>query len=111
TVLVIALGLPAAYALSIRPIDKWRDALFFFISTKMLPIVAVLLPIYLVVQQFGMLDNIWTMVILYTAMNLPLAVWMLRSFLLEVPEEVLEAASLDGAGLPRIIRSVIMPMV
>ncbi|MGH8793851.1 MAG: carbohydrate ABC transporter permease [Stackebrandtia sp.] len=110
TLLVLALALPAAYALSIRPVAKWRDALFFFISTKMLPLAAVLLPVYLVVQHLGMLDNVWTMVVLYTAMNLPLAVWMLRSFLLEVPAEVLEAAAIDGAGLMRTLRAVVLPM-
>jgi sorbitol/mannitol transport system permease protein len=94
-----------------RPVGKWRDALFFFISTKMLPAVAALLPIYLVIKQLGMLDNVWTMVILYTSMNLPLAVWMMRSFLLEVPREVVEAASVDGAGLGLTIRKVIAPIV
>ncbi|GAB2922626.1 carbohydrate ABC transporter permease [Micromonospora polyrhachis] len=111
TILVLLLAMPAAYALSLRPVEKWRDVLFFFISTKMLPAVAALLPIYLVVQQLGMLDNIWTMVLLYTAMNLPLAIWMMRSFLLEVPREVIEAAAMDGAGLLTTIRRVILPMV
>jgi sorbitol/mannitol transport system permease protein len=111
TVLVLVLATPAAYALSLRPVGKWRDALFFFISTKMLPAVAALLPIYLVVKQLGMLDNIWTMVILYAAMNLPLAVWMMRSFLLEVPRSVVEAAAMDGAGLLMSIRRVILPIV
>ncbi|NJC72383.1 carbohydrate ABC transporter permease [Planosporangium thailandense] len=111
TLLVLVLATPAAYALSMRPVGKWRDALFFFISTKMLPAVAALLPIYLVVKQLGMLDNIWTMVILYTAMNLPLAVWMMRSFLLEVPRSVVEAAAVDGAGLGLTIRKVIGPIV
>jgi sorbitol/mannitol transport system permease protein len=111
TLLVLALATPAAYALSLRPVAKWRDALFFFISTKMLPAVAALLPIYLVVKELGMLDNIWTMVILYTAMNLPLAIWMMRSFLLEVPREVVEAAAMDGAGLLLTIRRVLLPIV
>jgi sorbitol/mannitol transport system permease protein len=111
TLLVVLLATPAAYALSLRPVGKWRDVLFFFISTKMLPAVAALLPIYLVVKELGMLDNIWTMVILYTSMNLPLAVWMMRSFLLEVPKEVLEAAAIDGAGLALTIRRVLLPIV
>ena len=111
TLLVLILATPAAYALSLRPVGKWRDALFFFISTKMLPAVAALLPIYLVVQELGMLDNIWTMIILYASMNLPLAIWMMRSFLLEVPRAVIEAASMDGAGLLLTIRRVILPMV
>jgi sorbitol/mannitol transport system permease protein len=111
TLLVVVLATPAAYALSLRPVAKWTDALFFFISTKMMPAVAALLPIYLLVKQLGMLDNIWTMVILYTSMNLPLAVWMMRSFLLEVPREVLEAAEVDGASLITSIRKVVLPIV
>jgi sorbitol/mannitol transport system permease protein len=111
TVLVLLLAIPAAYALSIRPVRKWTDVLFFFLSTKMLPVVAGLLPVYLIAQQIGMLDNIWLLIILYTSMNLPIAVWMMRSFLAEVPVEVLEAAAIDGAGLGRTLRTVIVPMV
>jgi sorbitol/mannitol transport system permease protein len=111
TLLVVVLATPAAYALSLRPVAKWTDALFFFISTKMMPAVAALLPVYLLVKQLGMLDNVWTMVILYTSMNLPLAVWMMRSFLLEVPREVLEAGEVDGASLLTSIRKIILPMV
>ncbi|MEV0395192.1 carbohydrate ABC transporter permease [Polymorphospora rubra] len=111
TALVLLLATPAAYALSLRPVGKWRDVLFFFISTKMLPAVAALLPIYLLVRELGMLDNIWTMVALYTSMNLPLAVWMMRSFLLEVPPALIEAAAVDGAGLGTTIRKVLLPLV
>ncbi len=111
TIFVLVLSIPAAYALSIRPVRKWTDVMFFFLSTKMLPVVAGLLPIYLIAQFAGMLDNIYTLVIIYTSMNLPIAVWMMRSFLAEVPVEMLEAASLDGAGLVRTLRSVVVPVV
>jgi sorbitol/mannitol transport system permease protein len=111
TLLVVVLATPAAYALSLRPVAKWSDALFFFISTKMLPIVAAVLPIYLLAVRLGIKDNIWTMVILYTSMNLPLAIWMMRSFLLEVPREVLEAGEVDGAGLITSIRKIVLPIV
>jgi polyol transport system permease protein len=111
TVLVLLLSFPAAYALSIRPVRKWTDVLFFFLSTKMLPIVAGLLPIYLFAQKVGLLDNIWLLIIFYTAMNLPIAVWMMRSFLAEVPVEMLEAAQVDGAGLIRMLREIIAPVV
>ncbi|CAA9316880.1 MAG: Various polyols ABC transporter, permease protein 2 [uncultured Nocardioidaceae bacterium] len=110
TILVILLALPAAYALSIKPVKKWTDVLFFFLSTKMLPIVAGLLPLYLAALTLGVLDQIWVLVLLYTTMNLPIAVWMLRSFLAEVPSEMLEAAQLDGAGLLTMLRSVIAPV-
>ncbi|WP_239062334.1 carbohydrate ABC transporter permease [Streptomyces sp. SID13031] len=111
TLLVILLAFPAAYALSIKPVKKWTDVMFFFLSTKMLPVVAGLLPIYLFAQFAGLLDNIWLLIVLYTSMNLPIAVWMLRSFLAEVPVEILEAAQVDGAGLIRTLRSVVAPVV
>ncbi|TDE97367.1 carbohydrate ABC transporter permease [Occultella glacieicola] len=111
TLLVILLAVPASYALAIRPVRKTSDVLFFFMSTKMLPVVAVIMPIYVIAGRLHVLDNIWTLVVLYTAMNLPIAVWMMRSFFQEIPGEVLEAASMDGAGLMRTLRSVLMPMV
>ncbi|UYM06430.1 carbohydrate ABC transporter permease [Solicola gregarius] len=111
TLLVLLLGIPAAFALSLRPVQKTQDVLFFFISTKMLPVVAVIVPLYVIVNEIGLLDNIWAMIILYTAMNLPIAVWMMRSFFLEVPGELLEAAGLDGASTWRAVREVILPIV
>ncbi|WP_226346216.1 carbohydrate ABC transporter permease [Agilicoccus flavus] len=111
TILVILLAFPAAYALSIRPVKKWSDVLFFFLSTKFMPIVAGLLPLYLFAQKVQLLDNIWMLIAFYTTMNLPIAVWMLRSFLAEVPVEMLEAAEVDGAGLIRSLREVIAPVV
>ena len=110
-VLVVLLAVPAAYAVSIRPVKKTQDVLFFFISTKMLPVVAVIMPIYVIAGQLKVLDNIGTLIILYTAMNLPIAVWMMRSFFQEVPAEVLEAASMDGAGLIKTLRTILIPMV
>jgi sorbitol/mannitol transport system permease protein len=111
TILVLVLAIPAAYALSIRPVRKWTDVMFFFLSTKMLPIVAGLLPLYLFAQYTGLLDNIWYLIVLYTSMNLPIAVWMMRSFLAEVPVEILEAAAMDGAGLLLTLRRVVGPVV
>ena len=108
---MLLLAVPAAYALSIRPVRKWTDVMFFFLSTKMLPAVAGLLPVYLVAKNTGMLDNIWLLVILYTSMNLPIAVWMMRSFLADVPVAILEAASIDGAGLPTVLVRIVAPVV
>jgi len=111
TLLVLLLAFPAAYALSIRPVKKWSDVLFFLLSTKFLPVVAGLLPIYLFAKKVGMLDNIWLLILFYTVMNLPIAIWMLRSFLAEVPVEMLEAAEVDGAGLVLTLRKVVAPVV
>jgi sorbitol/mannitol transport system permease protein len=111
TLFVVALAVPAAYALSIRPVAKWSDVLFFFLSTKMMPVVAALLPVYLITNKLGMNDNIWALIVMYMAANLPIAIWMLRSFLLEVPPAIIEAAQVDGANLPTILRRVIMPII
>ena len=111
TIIVLVLALPAAYALSIRPVPKWRDVLFFFISTKMLPVVGSIIPLFVIARDLHVLDHQRLLVVLYTSMNLPIAVWMLRSFLLEVPAEVIEASRVDGAGLLRQLRSVILPVI
>jgi sorbitol/mannitol transport system permease protein len=111
TIVVIVLAIPAAYALSVKPVEKWTDVMFFFLSTKFLPAVAGLLPLYIIAKTIGLLDNINFIVILYTAMNLPIAVWMLRSFLADIPVELFEAAAIDGAGLVRTLRSIIMPII
>ncbi|MEV7085225.1 carbohydrate ABC transporter permease [Streptomyces sp. NPDC093085] len=110
TVFVLLLALPAAYALSIKRVEKWTDVMFFFLSTKMLPVVAGLLPIYLFAKNAGMLDNIWLLVILYTSMNLPIAVWMMQSFLADVPVSIIEAAQVDGARLPTVLTRVVAPV-
>jgi sorbitol/mannitol transport system permease protein len=110
TAVVLVLAVPAAYALAIRPIPKWRDVLFFFISTKFLPIVAAILPIWILAREFGLLNTRLGLIILYTGMNLPLAVWMLRSFFREVPRELIEAAEIDGAGLRGQMTSIILPL-
>ena len=110
TLLVLALCIPAAYALAVKPVRKWTDVLFFFLSTKMMPPVAGLLPLYLFAQHTHLLDNIWLLVMLYTSMNLPIAVWMMRSFLAEIPPAILEAASIDGANLYQTMRRIIIPI-
>jgi sorbitol/mannitol transport system permease protein len=111
TALVIVLALPTAYALSVRPVEKWQDVLFFFLSTRMLPVVGAIVPIYVIARDIAMLDNVWTLVVLYTAINLPIAVWMLRSFMSEVPTEVLEASRVDGASLRQEATKVLFPMI
>jgi sorbitol/mannitol transport system permease protein len=110
TLIVMALAIPAAYALAIRPVLKWRDVLFFFISTKFLPVVASILPIWILARNLELLNTRLVLVILYTAINLPLAVWMLRSFFAEVPRELIESAEIDGASLRGQLTSIILPM-
>ncbi|MCC3764502.1 carbohydrate ABC transporter permease [Glycomyces sp. TRM65418] len=111
TVLVIILGTLAAYALSLRPIPGWRDSLFFFLSTRFMPPAAIILPLYVLANNVGVLDNITMLTLIYTAMNLPIAVWMIRSFMMELPKGVLEAAKVDGAPFLTEIRKIILPMI
>jgi sorbitol/mannitol transport system permease protein len=92
--LVLIFALPAAYALSWRNATHKRDVLFFFIS-----------------RDLRMIDNMGTLVIMYTAMNLPIAIWMLRSFFDEVPRDVLDASRLDGASIPQELFQVALPMI
>jgi sorbitol/mannitol transport system permease protein len=110
TLLVLAMAIPAAYALAINPIPKWRDVLFFFISTKFLPIVASILPIWVIASRYEQLNTLTLLVVLYTAINLPLAIWMLRSFFMEIPRELIEASEIDGAKLRGQLTSVVLPI-
>jgi polyol transport system permease protein len=110
TLIVLALAIPAAYALAVKPVHKWRDILFFFISTKFLPVVASILPVWILARNFNLLNTRLVLIILYTAINLPLAVWMLRSFFAEIPRELIEAAEIDGASLRGQLSSIILPM-
>jgi sorbitol/mannitol transport system permease protein len=110
TLIVLVLALPAAYALAIRRVPKWRDVLFFFISVKFLPIVASIFPIYVYAQKWNLIGTRTILVILYIAINLPLAIWMTRSFFMEVPRELIEAAEIDGTNLFNQLRSVILPL-
>ena len=111
TLLVLVFGLPAAYALAIRPVKKSRDVLFFFISTRFLPFAASLVPLYLLARDLQLLDNILALILIYTTINLPLGVWLLRSFLLELPNELFEAARVDGAGFWRELTSIVLPLI
>src|SRR6266487_2187784 len=111
TLLVLILGLPAAYALAIRPVKRARDVLFFFISTRFLPFAASLVPLYLLARDLHLLDNIFALALIYTTINLPLGVWLLRSFLLEIPHDLFEAARVDGAQFRHEILRIVVPLI
>jgi sorbitol/mannitol transport system permease protein len=111
TFLVLLLGLPAAYALAIRPVKRTQDVLFFFISTRFLPFAASLVPLYLLARDLQLLDNILALILIYTTINLPLGVWLLRSFLLEIPNDLFEAARVDGASFRHEILRIVVPLI
>ena len=110
TIFVIALAVPAAYATGVKPIRQTKGVLQWILSTKFLPLIAALIPVYVVFQNLGLLDNIWALVVFYTGMNLPIAIWMMHSFLKEIPKDIMAAAEVDGASLLRVLRSIILPL-
>lgn len=110
TLLVICLAVPAAYATAVKPIKNVRGALQWILSTKFLPLIAALLPVYLTFQKLGLLDNIWALIIFYMGLNLPIAIWMMHSFMSEIPKDVMSAAEVDGASLPKILMKIVVPL-
>src|SRR5207237_2711647 len=104
TLIVLVLAVPAAYALAIRPIHKWRDVLFFFISTKFLPIVASIFPIYVYAEKWNLIGTRTIVIMRYIASNLPLAIWMTLSFFAVVPSENVKVAEIDVTSLINHLR-------
>jgi sorbitol/mannitol transport system permease protein len=110
TILGLLLAIPAAYAMSFFPSPRTKDTLLWMLSTKMMPAVGVLVPIYILFRDSGLLDTRSGLIILYTLSNLPIVVWMLYSFFKELPKEILEAARMDGAGPFEQMLLLIMPL-
>ncbi|UDL94107.1 MULTISPECIES: carbohydrate ABC transporter permease [Lichenihabitans] len=110
TIVCILLAAPAAYAMAFFPTRRTKDILMWMLSTKMMPTVGVLVPIYLIAIKTGLLDSRWGIVIVYTLMNLPIVVWMLYSFFREVPKEILEAARMDGATPMQQMFALLLPL-
>ena len=110
TLLALALGLPAAYSLAFRPTRWTPKVLSWVLSTKMLPAVAALIPFIVIYKNVGLFDTRFGMVLLYAAFNLPLVIWMMRSFFADLPKEIIEAAIVDGAGFATIMRRIVLPL-
>lgn len=110
TLLGLVVGLPAAYALAFYPGKRAKDLLVWMLSTKMMPAVGVLVPIYLMFKFAGLLDSRLGLILLYMLSNLPIVVWMLFTFFREVPREILEAARLDGARPLRQFLFLLLPL-
>ena len=110
TLLGVIIAVPAAWAMAFVPSKRTKDILLWMLSTKMLPAVGVLYPIYLLFIQLGLLDTRTGLVIVLMLINLPIMVWMLYTYFREIPGEILEAARMDGAGLREEILYVLTPM-
>jgi len=110
TLLGILIAVPAAWSMAFVPSKRTKDILLWMLSTKMLPAVGVLYPIYLLCIQFGVLDSKVALVIILMLINLPIIVWMLYTYFKEIPGEILEAARMDGASLKEEVLYVLTPM-
>jgi len=109
TALSVAFGVVAAYAFSRFKVPLKDDLLFFILSTRMMPPIAVAIPIYLMYREFGLSDTRLGMIILYSAVNVSLAVWLLKGFIDEIPREYEEAAMVDGYTRLQAFRKVVLP--
>jgi sorbitol/mannitol transport system permease protein len=110
TALGLALAFPAAYSMAFFKSKHTKNMLMWMLSTKMMPAVGALVPIYVLAQTAGLLDSRTALVIVFTLSNLPIMVWMLYSYLKEIPVEILEASRMDGATLWQEFRHVLLPL-
>ncbi|MCB1422919.1 MAG: carbohydrate ABC transporter permease [Nitratireductor sp.] len=110
TFLGLLVAVPAAWAMAFVPGKRTKDILMWMLSTKMLPAVGVLYPIYLLFIQLGLLDSRLGLVVVLMLINLPIIIWMLYTYFREIPGEILEAARMDGATLRSEILYILTPM-
>jgi sorbitol/mannitol transport system permease protein len=110
TLLALLVGLPAAYSLAFYPSKHTPKVLSWVLSTKMLPAVGALIPLIVIYKEVGLFDRRIGMILLYGALNLPLVIWMMRSFFADLPREILEAAIVDGARFHQIMTRIVIPL-
>ena len=110
TLLGLAIAIPAAWSMAFVPGKRTKDLLMWMLSTKMMPAVGVLIPMYLLFQKIGLFDTRTGLILALMLMNLPIIVWMLYTYFKEIPGEILEAARMDGASLKNEIIYVLTPM-
>jgi sorbitol/mannitol transport system permease protein len=110
TAISIVLAVPAAYAMAFYPDRRTKDILLWMLSTKMMPSVAVLVPIYLIVRNLGLLDTRTALLLVYVMANLPIVVWMLFTSFKEIPRDIIEAARMDGATPLQQMTVVLLPL-
>lgn len=110
TLLGLLIAIPAAWSMAFVPGKRTKDVLMWMLSTKMLPPVGVLIPIYLMFRDTGLLDSRVGLVLVLTLINLPIIIWMLYTYFKEIPGEILEAARMDGASLWSEVLYVLTPM-
>ena len=110
TVIGLAIAAPAAYSMAFNPTRQTKNILMWMLSTKMMPAVGALVPIYVICQSMGLLDTKFALIVIFTLMNLPIMVWMLYSYFKDIPSEILEACRMDGATVWQEFRHVLLPL-
>jgi polyol transport system permease protein len=110
TLLALLIAVPAAWSMAFSPTRRTKDVLLWMLSTKMMPPVGVLVPIYLIFRDFDLLDSLTGLAFILCLGNLPIAIWMLFAYFKEIPKDILEAARMDGATIGRELIYVLMPM-
>ena len=110
TFIGMLIAIPAAYSMAFHETKRTKSTLLWMLSTKMLPPVGVLMPIYLMSKDFGLLDTKTGLVIIFTLVNLPIMVWMSYTYFKEIPKEILEAGRMDGANVLQEIFKILLPM-
>ncbi|ADH62101.1 binding-protein-dependent transport systems inner membrane component [Allomeiothermus silvanus DSM 9946] len=110
TALALLLAIPAAYSMAFYPTQRTNSTLLWMISTKMMPPVGVIIPVYLIFRDLRWLDNVWALALMYTVMNLPVVVWTLFAYFREIPQEMMEAARVDGASIAQEVTRVLLPV-
>jgi multiple sugar transport system permease protein len=106
----LVLGIPAAYSLARYDYKGREDIGFYILSTKMMAPAVVAIPIFFLFRALGLLDTVWALMLIYAAINLSIVVWIIRSYMLDIPHEIEDAARTDGASDLRILWSIIIPM-
>ena len=110
TLLALLIAIPSAYTMAFSPTQRTRGTLLWMLSTKMMPPVGALVPVYLIFRDLSLLDTLTGLLIVDALANLPIVIWMLYTFFKEVPREVLEAARMDGAGPLRELYNLLLPL-
>jgi sorbitol/mannitol transport system permease protein len=110
TLIALLIAVPAAWSMAFAPTKRTKDLLLWMLSTKMLPPVGVLVPIYLIFRDFGLLDSRAGLILVLCLGNLPIVVWMLFTYFKEIPKDILEAARMDGATIGKELIHVLTPM-
>jgi sorbitol/mannitol transport system permease protein len=110
TILCMLIAVPAAYSMAFFETRHTKRTLLWMLSTKMLPPVGVLMPIYLIAKSMGLLDSRISLIVIYTLINLPIVVWMIYTYFKDIPVDILEAARLDGATTWQEIVRVLLPI-